>query len=104
MLLCSGVQMVNVVFVALDALHLSTTLLFWNNAEPRSSCCCCCSAPPPHSESKRAALFFILVRRIKLCTISFGVLRFSFIGCIFVCLTFYGDVFQAQIPGILTPD
>lgn len=95
--------MVNVVFVALDTLHLSTLLLFWNNAEPHSSCYYCL-ALPLYSEFKCAVLSFTLVHHIKLCTISFGVLRFSFIGCVFVCLTFYGDVFQAQIPGILTPD
>lgn len=36
--------------------------------------------------------------------IRFGVLMFFSIGCIFVCLTFYGIIFQSQILGILTPD
>lgn len=104
MLLClTEVQMVNVVFVASDMLHLSTLFLFRNNAELHSSCYYCL-ALPLHSESKCAVLSLILVHHIKLCTISLGVLRFSFIGSIFVCLTFYGNIFQAQIPGILTPD
>lgn len=36
--------------------------------------------------------------------IRFGILMFFFIGCIFICLTFYGIIFQSQILGILTPD